>query len=239
MKFGYTKKTKETKEKLLELMPYELEYTKIFLNIGNAKSKGKRGYVILNEPKAVKNSVDKKRMFRLFKENKIKSLRFIDLDNFLGKIKAIGYLTIGKDLVLRDIGLNILGISQLINFLKSKEYATLKEKKILEFRVLVFKDKILRTTIKLPKEKDFVLKQENCKFVEVKPNFSDEDKKNIINSVKCLGLDLGGVDVLINDKNEMKIIEVNSGMSLCSKSVRLVFKEITKWWKKDLKKATR
>ena len=216
-------------------MPDELKYTKIFLNIGNTNSKGKKGYTILNTTKAVKNSVDKKKMFKLFKENEIKSVKFINLDNFLGKIKAVGYLTIGKDLVLREVGLNILGISQLINFLKSKEYATIKEKKVLEYRVLVFKDKILRTTIKLPKQKDFILKQENCKFVGVKPKFSEEDKKNIINSVKCLGLDLGGVDVLVNGKDEMKIIEVNSGMSLCSKSVKLVFDEIMKWWKINLK----
>ena len=212
-------------------MPDELEHTKIFLNIGNTNSKGKKGYAILNTTKAVKNSVDKKKMFKLFKENEIKSVKFINLNNFLGKIKAVGYLAIGKDLVLREVGLNILGISQLVNFLKSKEYATIKEKKVLEYRILVFKDKILRTTIKLPKEKDFILKQENCKFIKVKPNFSKEEKKNIINSVKCLGLDLGGVDVLVNNKNEMKIIEVNSGMSLCSESVRLVFDGVIKWWK--------
>ncbi len=228
MRIGYTKKTKETKEKLLELMPDELKNTKIFLNIGNANSKGKKGYTMLNDTKAVQNSVDKRKMFKLFKEHNIKSVKFIKLDNFLEKLKAVGYLARGKDLVLRDVGLNVLGISQLISFIKSKGYATIKEEKVLEYRVLVFKDKILRTTIKLPKEKDFVLKQENCKFVEVKPNFSDEEKENIINSIKCLKLDLGGVDVLVNDKGEMKIIEVNSGMSLCSKSAKLVFDEIIK-----------
>jgi len=230
MKIGYTKRTRETKERIKDLMSDSLKRKKVFLNIGNTKSgadKYKRiGYLILNSNKAVENSADKKKMFRLFKENKINSVKFIEL-TFFGKLKSICYLLIGKDLVLREKGLNVLGISQFINFLKSENYVTLKENKIIEYRVIVFKNKIIRVMIKLAKEKDFSLKWENCRFKEVDKD-TLKDKENIIKSVSCLNLDLAGVDVLVNKKGESKIIEVNSGMSLNEKSINLLFKEIEK-----------
>ena len=226
MKIGYTKKTIETKDRLFELMPDDLKHAKIFLNIGNANSKGAPGYLMLNKPENVKNAADKKAMFKVFKENRINSVKFIDLKG-LGKFKAIGYLLTGKDLVLREQGLNVIGISQLFRFLKSKEWVTLKEEKVIEYRVIVFRDKILRAMIKLPNKKDFTLKQENCRFIDIKPEFINETiPKDVIKSVKCLGLDLAGVDCLINKKGEFKILEVNSGMSLCSKSIGLLFNEL-------------
>lgn len=231
MKIGYTKKTKETKDVLRERMPGELRHSKIFLNIGNSSSSQAKykDYLIINTNKAVSNSMDKRTMFKLFKNNKINSVRFIDLKGF-GKLKALGYILIGRDLVLREQGLNVIGLSQLFNFLNSNSYCTIKENKVLEYRVIVFRNKLLRTMIKLPKENDFTLKQENCKFIEVNTKFTPEQKQTIIDSVKSLGLDLAGVDCLVNKKGALKIIEVNSGMSLCKKSADLLFKELKSYY---------
>jgi len=164
------------------------------------------GYIIINHPDYVKNSVNKKIMFECFLNSGINALTYISYSQ-LFKPKNLFKLLTGK-LFLRN------------------EYATIKEKKVLEYRIIVFNGKTLKTYIKIPRNKDFILKKANCTFKRIESRFPSHVDINIINSVKCLGLDLAGVDMLVNDKGEFKIIEVNSGPGMGKKTIKQLFKEI-------------
>ena len=205
---GYTKKTKETATLIRDMMPHF--YKNIYLNLGNSNSDVKRllnnGYIIINHPDYVKNSVNKKIMFECFLNSGINALTYISYSQ-LFKPKNLFKLLTGK-LFLRN------------------EYATIKEKKVLEYRIIVFNGKTLKTYIKIPRNKDFILKKANCTFKRIESRFPSHVDINIINSVKCLGLDLAGVDMLVNDKGEFKIIEVNSGPGMGKKNIKQLFKEI-------------
>lgn len=190
-------------------MPDDLYNKKIFLNLGNSflhtNTLG-QGYTILNTPQAVRNSANKIRMFELFKLNNIRCLEYVssrDMYKFTNLIKARA-----GQLFMR------------------KGYATVREDKAVEYRIIVFKNKILKTYVKIPNGDDFVLKRKNCSFKRIRFPFPPEVKSNILNSVKCVGLDLAGVDMLINEKGEDKIIEVNSGPGMGEATIKMLYQEI-------------
>lgn len=225
MKIFSCNATEETGERLKNLLPQELENKPIALNLGYSDFKEIEGYKTLNPSYAVKNCVNKKEMFKTLKKSKIKCLKFFDLNTIKGKFLSLFCLLIGKEIVLRSNGIKILKLKDFSKILKNKDYATIKENKILEYRLIVFKNKIIRGMVKINKRGDFIVKQSNSRFKDIDLNkISEKDKQNIINSSLCLGLDLSGVDVLVNNKGKFKIIEVNSGMALCSKSIDILYK---------------
>jgi len=216
------KKTGETKERLKNLIPSNLRKEDILLNIGYSgfEEESFKG-VIFNKTEDIKNCVDKKMMFKIMKRNRVKCLGFLDLSKSLDKIKAVLFL-VNNDLVLRkNQDIQILNFNDLKKGLFKKwDYATIKEEKLFEYRFIIFKNHIVRAMLKLNKNNDFVLKQENSKFIDIDINkISKRTRKNLLKAVKCLNIDLCGVDVLLNKKGKFKIIEVNSGMAMNSKSI--------------------
>ncbi|MFA6023566.1 MAG: hypothetical protein WC781_05750 [Candidatus Pacearchaeota archaeon] len=228
MEIIYCEKTKETGERLVNLMPEELTERNIILNVGNSNYRQKDNSpigneeLILNSVNSIKNCVNKKEMFRIFKENRIKSVSFIDLDKPMGKIKSSVILLFGKELVLRkDKEIEVIKLSEIKRLFKNKfDYATIKENRILEYRIIVFKNKVVRAMVKLNYGGDFVLKQDNSKFIDVNINkIPHKTINNLLKATKYLGIDLCGIDLLVNKNGKFKILEVNSGMALCSKSI--------------------
>ena len=199
----YVKKTNKTASRLKELMPDELIDEDICLNLGNSNiDYTDDDYLIINEPDAIRNSANKKRMFELFKENNIRCVEYVDIREVNIFQRLLGKLYIRKG------------------------YATKRENKVSEFRIIVFNNRILKTYLKMPQNKNFVLKKNNCVFKRIREPFIRSVKDNILNSVKCLGLDLAGVDMLINTNNEDKIIEVNSGPGMGYPTIRKLYKRI-------------
>lgn len=207
MEIGYTKKTHITGKLMEEIMPDVLRDKDIILNLGNSNLSMYNiplGCVTLNHPLSVRNSANKKRMFELFQQNNIRCLKYV------------------------PYGVGQVRLYNRHQLFKRKYYATVREDKLREFRIIVFKNKILKTYEKVPNNNDFVLKKENCTFKRVRFPFQRDIETNIINSVRCLGLDLAGVDMLINKKGEDKIIEVNSGPGMGIPTIKMLYREIRK-----------
>jgi len=223
-------KTSETAERLEN---YSNAIKGNFLiNLGNSslKEENYKDYIIINKVEGIKNCVNKKDMFRLLKKGKVSSLDYLNLKNPIDLIKGFMILYT-KSLVFRkERKLKIINNHiDYFTLLKNYDYATIKENKVLEYRVLMFKDYPFRILLKLNKTNDFKLKQENCKFISV--NLIREDiVKECIKATKSIGIDLAGIDILINNKFEPKIIEINSGMALCGKSIRELIKSIKEYY---------
>lgn len=186
------------------------------LNIGNSEFEGKG---VLNKADKIKGCIDKKNMFREFKRNGVNCLKFYDLGSWYGWVRALFRVVFGNKLVLRK-GRNCK-VVRLKGFLKNYgnyDYGTLFENKVFEYRVLVFKGNIFRSMIKFnPFSKKFRLCLDNTHFKDCWVR--SEIEKESLKAVKCLGLDLAGVDVLMNDRFQFKVIEVNSGMGLQKESI--------------------
>jgi len=218
-------KTSETTEQLNNLLPNDLKNTNILLNIGYSKFKETdyKDYLILNTTESIKNCLDKKLMFKILKKNQVKCLKYFDLNKNIDKVRTIFYLLLNKELVLRnEKSLKVINFKEFKEIFNKKwKYSTLKENKLIEYRIIVFKNRIVRAMIKLNTSKDFQIKQENSKFIDIDINkLPKKVLKNIFKAVNSLKIDLSGIDILINKKGKFKIIEVNSGMSLCSKSIK-------------------
>jgi len=219
------KRTCKTKKLMKEMLPRELKNEKILINLGDSylNERDYPNYEIINKVSAIRNCSNKKRMFEIFKQNNIISVHYFDLRE--QRFEAVDYLYGGFKLVLRKgKEIKIIGMDKLEE-LKSYDYATIKEEKVKEYRVILFRGKIVRAMRKMPQTTDFQFKQENCKFVTVTENsFPREVIKNMIKAQKVLGIDLCGIDLLKNTDGEWKILEVNSGMSMSPKSVEIFYK---------------
>jgi glutathione synthase/RimK-type ligase-like ATP-grasp enzyme len=237
MEIVYCKKTRPTATLMKEMIPEILRDFKIIINLGNSSFNEHedryREYEIVNKIEAIKNSVDKKAMFKLFIKNKIPTVEFLDLSDPYDKRVAELYLEMGHKIILRsDKPKQFIRAAhrkykkRLNNF----TYATVQESKQAEYRVIVFKNKILRCMMKVPNDNaSFRMKQHNCTFYGInKREFPVEALRMVKSAVKVLGLDLAGADLMLNDKNEWKVLEVNSGMGLNKRSITKLYTRIQK-----------
>lgn len=211
-----------------------LKSKKILLNLGysNLNENDYLDYLILNKAISIKNIVNKKLMLKILNNYKIKSLKCLDLKDKKDVLKAIFYLLLNRKLVLRDNGyLKIVGLKDFLKYYKKYDYATLKENKVLEYRVIIFDNKIIRVLLKNNIVKSFNLKQDNSRFIELEDYHYNSIKpllNECLKAVRLFNIDLCGIDVLINDKNEFKIIELNTGIRLCRKSRDLLIREFNR-----------
>jgi glutathione synthase/RimK-type ligase-like ATP-grasp enzyme len=205
MKIAYSKKSRITARLLKEMMPESLINAKIILNLGNSKLDTSRyqDWLIINKSESISNSANKKRMFELFQQSNIKCLEYRQ--------------SISRVIFFRSV------------WFKRKWGWTRRENKVKEYRVIVFLNKIFKIYEKIPNNQiDFQWKKDNTIFTRRRMQFPEDVKLNIINSVKCIGLDLAGVDVLLNDLGEYKVIEVNSGLGMGEPTIRKLYRRISR-----------
>ena len=163
MEINYVKKTHITGKLLKEHMPEDLVYRDIVLNLGNGHlniNNYEIGSLILNPPEAVRNSANKKIMFELFKQNDIRCIEYIDnkdMFKFSNIVKArTGQLFIRKG------------------------YSTVREDKEKEYRIIVFRDRILKKYLKVPIDNEFILKRNNTVFQRRRIPFHQRVNEKII-----------------------------------------------------------
>ena len=107
------------------------------------------------------------------------------------------------------------------------DYCTKFEEKDKEWRFVVFRGKVLRAMEKVPNIDTEIWKQKNCDFRHVNERFLDSEVRyECLEACKDLGIDLAGVDVLVNTSGEVKVIEVNSGMAMGSRTAGRLFRRI-------------
>lgn len=227
MKICYVKKSRDTASRMRDLIPEDLMDSDVVINLGNSNPQLDDEYFIINSAESVRNAADKQRMFEIFNRNNIKCVKYYDLNNFDTFTEAKRQmLYLNKCLVIRDNGYKLIGRKNSTQLPKCG-YGTVREQKLKEYRIIVFRGRFLKVYEKLPFEQCFAWKQDKCKFQRVfYPDFEPEVVDNIINSVKCLGLDLGGVDLLLNTKGEYKILEVNSGMGMSDRTISQLYKRL-------------
>ena len=185
------------------------------------KENGYTNHNIINSVQAIKNCIDKENALRTLRKNKVKCLKCYSLKSKIGLFLATFYIKRG--LVLRkekELKL-VSNLKDFLKYYKYYDYFTVKEDKVLEYRVIMFKNKPLRTTLKLNNRGNFQLKQDNSKFIDVKWIRGDIIR-NCRKATELLKIDLCGIDVLVNKKFDIRIIEVNSGMRLCRKSCEIL-----------------
>jgi len=231
MKIVRSGRTKETCDRLEHNMPKGLKELPIVLNYGNSKYEDDNDCILINTHEAINNCVDKKKMFEHIKDY---SVGYFDLDSEEEIIRAFNTLAMEKELVLRkgSIIKCVTDIEDFEELFQKYDYATLKEEKKFEYRILMFYGKVFKIMLKHKLNDKFVNKQINCKFINVDiDDFKDIHGSEVFNSLKKavseLGINLCGVDLIVNSDDECKILEVNSGAGMSGKSVRLFYEKLS------------
>lgn len=218
-------KTEETSLRLEANIPLYLhDKLNIALNMGNSQY-SPTAYT-LNHPSTIRNTVDKKRMFEIMKAYDIPCIQYIPLDTLTTRLKLLLYSILHKrSLVLRSNNTIKLCDSPKEILNKKWTYITIKETKKREYRILAFKDHIVKCYTKEPKnKKDFILKLDNTHFEPCEP--LNEFKDIVTKLYKAFLLDISGIDILVNDQDQIKIIEINSGPGMSTSSCRAMLKQI-------------
>jgi len=122
---------------------------------------------------------------------------------------------------------------QFIKSFKKYDYATLKEEKLVEYRILLLYGEPFRIMAKFPIKKTFAYKQEYCQFVDIdiddfKELYSNKIFVQLKKMVWKININLCGVDLILNQKGELKVLEVNSGAGMCGKSIKTFYKKLIK-----------
>ena len=231
MKIISSQRTCKTKQLVRELIPDWAKPKSILLNLGDSSINEREysGYKIINRVENIRNCSNKIRMFEIFNENGIKAVTYVPIRRSdYGNLNLMRFKMKfrGKELVFRrGKELKVIPIEQVsVRDMNYYDFATIKEDKEKEYRIIIYKDKIVRAMIKINETGDFQFKQENCRFVTMDfSKFPQSVKDNLFKAVKVLGIDLCGIDLLKNTDGEFKILEINSGMSLSERSIEEFF----------------
>lgn len=193
----------------------KVRHSDLVIGWGNSSSHFPQSNNVFNKPEAINNASNKKRMMQLLIENNIKTPDVtFDVHGDLSAFKdEDGYFYV------RDCN-NTIRYDNTIH--AGDRYVSKPVGKKREFRVHVFRDKILGIYEKIPNDDNVKLfKQHSCHFSRLLDDtelVTDEVKQMCIDAVKALGLDFGGVD-LMKVKKKYFINEVNSSPSLSTTNI--------------------
>lgn len=172
-----------------------------------------KGY-ILNHPRAVANAINKLRTFQILQERDVPVP-----DYTTDKQKANEWLSLGHKVVCR-LNLSSHGGDDIVvvrsnESLPDAPLYTKYHKKKHEFRVHVFKDKVIAYSEKKMKREspptNNLIRNHDNGWVFCITNIlhRDDVKQSAINAVAALGLDFGGVDVILSDDKPI-VLEINT-----------------------------
>jgi hypothetical protein len=234
MEIVYPRRCCKTGRLLEELMPDVLGDEQVLLNLGcgGFDEDGYEDYLIINNKEAVNNCADKKRMFGILKINCVPCLEYYDLQKLGGLAASYELLLKGGKLLLRSPAYRDYSLMSKDNDYRDYAipyparytYATKLENKINEWRVICFKGQVMRIWRKEPfAPMQLFWHREDCEFRKV---INEQVGQLALEAANALGIDLCGVDILENDKNELKVIEVNSGLSMSEITIRRLYRRI-------------
>lgn len=231
----------DTADRLYDYMPQELKNEKILINLGNSKidEKEYKKYRIINKVRAIKRCVNKASSLNQLEKNGVsvvKSYNLKKFNPFLFLYLIFRYLIWGRDLVLKGRWrLEVLNLKSFFNILPKIEkflYLMLKYEKTQEYRVILYKGKVVRIMEKIPNSNQFAWKNDNgCKFKEI-PYYWHwiksiiDIKRECVRASLLLKIDLCGIDIMRVGQDEVRILEVNSAMGLGRPSIRRLYKVI-------------
>lgn len=216
MKIVDCKKTRITGRLLRSMVPDSLKDKCMLINLGSrARTMDWLDYDVINDIGGVRNCSDKIRMFQILKEYGVKCLDF-----YLKKPCRFG---VYRDKYVFKKGRRIV----VGRGCRDYDYCTKFEEKDKEWRVVIYKGKVLRAMEKINYDGSDVWKQKNCDFRHVNDReLSIDVRRECIDACNALGIDLAGIDVLRNKMGVVKIIEVNSGMAMGERTIGRLFRAI-------------
>jgi glutathione synthase/RimK-type ligase-like ATP-grasp enzyme len=167
---------------------------------------------ILNKPQAVSNAINKTKAYKCFTDYGVPTPKLLSMFEVAMVIGG------GGEVVQRNIdngkdgdGLSIIGTEKEYNSdaAMHTEYCKISS----EYRVVVFKEKVLCIHKKLCKERIKTSSNGVLWSIRKTEAFSAKFNKVCIDAVKALGLDFGGIDIAMTDKG-LKVFEVNSALEV-------------------------
>ncbi len=196
------------------------------LNLGVSKFDPSKheGKIIFNAD--VSKCVDKTKMFKEFRRNKIPHPKFYDLKSPFGTIKANMALIRGKKLMLHNGAVKIISSIKELNKAKDKRYATEMINNREEYRINIVGGSII--SVKLKEGNAKIKKLEECKFRMM--DIIDKDLADVsTKAAKAVGIDLCGVDVVFDGKKYI-VLEVNSCPGMGNNTSRRAVSELNNLW---------
>jgi len=196
----------------------------------------------INKISAIENSSNKRLMKICFSDHKISTPKWAE-DNT--KVKNLKYPIVAKHIKgSRGTGNYKLENNEEFNkFCKNKrnissfifeEFCNYKY----EYRVHVSRFGVFLIWQKLrkketPSDKRWIYNNDNCVFIgEKNPIFKQIDviklNKLAVDTLNSVQLDIGSIDVKVNEKGDMKVIEINSAPSLAEQGIQSYKNEILK-----------
>jgi predicted ATP-grasp superfamily ATP-dependent carboligase len=190
----------------------------IIINWGNSRSKEYlENLIVINRPRAVLRTVDKRETFFLLGLAGIPTLTYTR--NILD---AYDWVRDGKEVFCRTevsghSGSGITISSKMEDIIECPLY-TLGEDIKREYRVHIFNSSCIDFTIKALRKEEEPNKIQAWKngyvFVRDSVKVPERIRENAINiaidSLQCLGLDFGAVDIIRTTDDILKVIEINS-----------------------------
>lgn len=199
----------------------------VVIRWGNSYREAPTNAIILNSAASVKNACDKGRMMSMLRSNedvRHAPLQFISPDN-LNRDGVANLLDDDNMLYVRcsDHWTRRKPIERITT---DDLYITKPINKSHEYRVHVFRDRVIGVYEKIPQDRSaLIYKDSNCSFRRV--DLSDRHQRSSIYGVRpnakaaisALGLDFGGVDVVQDSNGYSYVLEVNSAPSLNTENI--------------------
>lgn len=226
-----TRLTKERFENVLEEGYKHVPTGKWLFNLGNSRFDRehiyeREGYTIINKVDNVYNCFNKKRMFRILIRNDVGCLKYFNFQVQEDIDLVRKYVRHGYAICLRaNKRMRIVKTAaDFERHYNNYTYATKVEDKLFEYRVVILHNKLVNIFIKNKHDNGFKYKQENCTFARLTLPDNDPVLATSLKAARVLGIDLCGVDILVNKNKEAKIIEVNSGNGMMSRTIKKILK---------------
>ena len=179
-------------------------------------------------------SVDKLTQYRWFKEQGLSSLEFTDSDAVVEHWLLDGAVVFGRKYLNSSCGKGIVVIETKEQFAQCPVYTKYKKKKR-EFRVHVYKDKVVAVTEKRRRsgfegERDTKIRNlaNGYVFCQTVTNEPDGLRELALAASRVSPSDFKGVDIGYNERNnDLFVIEVNSAPGIAGSNIAAYVAAIT------------
>lgn len=233
MKIVGSRKSKETKKLMKEMIPDELRDKDVLVNLGwSGFTQASNHELTINTIQGIRNCAEKYQMHKLFALHGVPSVTFFDFNTKEGRKNMLEHMSIDDKFVLRGVDI-LYDFDAIYDAWGWYDYVTLYERPKKEYRVLMFRGRpfrVMEKKLKEGHENDWQRHIENCDFKAISVRtISGAITDACIKACNAVGIDLAGVDVMVTEDDKVKVIEVNSAPSMNDVSIRKFFKRLQIW----------
>lgn len=188
---------------------------------------------ILNNPRCIKNASNKLLAFELFKEHDIPTVDYTSSVEQVREWIDEGSVVFQRTTATGHSGNNIVVATNQDDVLEGCPLYTKNFNKTREYRLHIFKDKLvciqqkrLKASENREHEPDeYIWSHDKGQrifvrhSVEITDEMLEEVKTISVGAVEALSLDFGAVDIVWNEEEGFKVLEVNTGIGLVGSTI--------------------